>query len=69
MSLMRFIARSFSNDSLSSNSVAEHGIRSMFNRQVSDRDVIRKAASNEPVKCSHRAIIRGLQLGLAPLTL
>lgn len=55
--------------SLSSNSVAEHGIRSMFNRQVTDRDVIGKAASNEPVKHSHRAIIRGLQLGPAPLTL
>lgn len=55
--------------SLSSNSVAEHGTRSMFNRQVTDRDVIGKAASNEPVKDSHRVIIRGLQLGLAPLTL
>lgn len=64
MSLMRFIARSFSNDK-----VFPVTVWSMFNRQVSDRDVIRKAASNEPVKCSHRAIIRGLQLGLAPLTL
>lgn len=70
MSRMRFIACYFSNDkAFPVRSVAEHSIQSMFNRQVSDRDVIGKAASNEPVKHSHRAIIGGLQLGLAPLTL
>lgn len=54
---------------LSSNREGERCIQSMLNRQVTDRDVIGKAVSNEPVKHSHRAIIRGLPLGLAPLTL
>lgn len=54
---------------LSSNSVAERSIQSMFNRQVTDGDVIGKAVSNEPVRRSYRAFIRGLLLGLAPLTL
>ncbi len=49
--------------------MAEHSVQSMFNRQVTDGDVIGKAVSNEPVKHSHRAIIRGLLLGLGPLTL
>lgn len=49
---------------LSSNSVEKHGIQSMFNRQITHRHVIKKAASYEPVKHSHRAIIRGLRLGL-----
>lgn len=52
-----------------SNSAAERSIHSVFNRQVTDGDVIGKAVSNGPVKASHRAIIRGLLQGLAPLTL
>lgn len=55
--------------SLSRNSVAEHGIQSALRGQVTDEDVIGKALSNEPVKQSHRAIITGLLMGLTPLTL
>lgn len=54
---------------LSRNNADGRGAQSVLNRQVTDRDVIGKAVSNEPAKRSGRAITGGLLQGLAPLTL
>lgn len=64
-----FIASHFSDDKPYPETVAEQSSQSIFNRQVTDEDVIGMAVSNEPVKHSRRAMMRGLSQGLGPLTL
>lgn len=50
-------------------SAAQRSVQSVIGRQVMDGKVIGKAASNESVTHSHRAIVRGLRQGHATFNL
>lgn len=63
---MLFIAGYFSNDKVFPVTVTERSIQSVLEGHGTDGDIIGKAASNQPVKHSHRASHQGSP---APLTL